>query len=184
MPLYLYTPDLAGDLKHFKYELEHIGNKKIQVTHIRAMGGDLIPESAVLSRDNVPFLVLLNQSACHSYYSLPLQYEKVMRVATLDTLITLYFSMALLKYKFLGLASMECLAQELVSISYRARNRPDAFPFPFISLTCAGHQTGLPSLIRAKVKRLKTSKRKITELMASSSKSASARTRTMKRKLK
>ena len=169
MPLYVYTPDLAGDLKHFKYELEHLSGKKVQVTRINAMGGDLIPQSIVFSREEVPFLVLLNQSACHSYYSLPLKYGKSMRIATLDTLITLYFSMALLKYKYLSLSSLECLAQELVAISYRARSKPDAFPFPFLSLSCAGHQTGLPSLIRAKVKRLQTSKRKIADLIGSSS---------------
>jgi hypothetical protein len=178
-PLYLYSSDLAGDLKHFKYELEHISGKKVQITKINAMGGDLIPQSVIFSREDVPFLVLFHQSACHSYYNLPLKYGRSMRVATLDTLITLYFSMALLKYKYLSLDSLECLAQELVSISYRARSRPDAFPFPFVSLLCAGHQTGLPSLIRAKVKRLQTSKRKIANLMGSST-----RTRTVRRKNK
>jgi hypothetical protein len=181
MPMYVYTPDLAADTKHFQYELEHISGKKVQITKVNAMGGDLIPQSVIFSRDDVPFLVLLNQSACHSYYSLPLKYGKTMRVATLDTLITLYFSMALLKYKHMSLSSLECLAQELVTISYRARSRPESFPFPFVSLTCAGHQTGLPSLIRAKVKRLQTSKRKVAELLASSSKSSS-RNKTQKKK--
>lgn len=178
MPLYLYTSDLEGDLKHFKYELEHLSGKKIQATRIKAMGGDLIPQSIVLSRNDVPVVVLLSQSACHSYYSLPLKYGKAMRIATLDTLITLYFSMALLKYKYMSLSSLECLAQELVSISYRARNNPDTFPFPFISLVCGGHQTGLPSLIRAKVKRLQTTKRKVEKLLERSS----VRNKTQRRK--
>jgi hypothetical protein len=165
MPLYLYTPDLKGDTTHFKYELEHISNHKVQTTHIRAMGGDLIPEMTVFSRNNTPFLILMNQSACHSFYTVPLKFGQQLRVATLDTLITLYFSLALLKYRFLSLGSLECLAQELVQISYKARGKPDAFPFPFISLSCAGHQTGLPSLIRAKVRRIETSKRRIAEAM-------------------
>lgn len=165
MPLYLYTPDLKGDTTHFKYELEHISGRKVQTTHIRAMGGDLIPEMTIFSRNNTPFLILMNQSACHSYYTVPLRFGQQLRVATLDTLITLYFSLALLKYRFLSLGSLECLAQELVQISYKARAKPDAFPFSFISLSCAGHQTGLPSLIRAKVRRIETSKRKIANAM-------------------
>ena len=169
MPLYLYTPDLKGDTTHFKYELEHISGSKTQITHVRAMGGDLIPEMSVFSRNGVPFLILMNQSACHSYYTVPLRFSQQLRVATLDTLITLYFSLALLKYRFLSLGSLECLAQELVQISYRARGKPDAFPFSFISLSCAGHQTGLPSLIRAKVRRIETSKRRIADAMDSSS---------------
>jgi hypothetical protein len=165
MPLYLYTPDLKGDTTHFKYELEHISGHKVQTTHIRAMGGDLIPEMTVFSRNNTPFLILMNQSACHSYYTVPLRFGQQLRIATLDTLITLYFSLALLKYRFMSLGSLECLAQELVQISYKARGKPDAFPFPFISLSCAGHQTGLPSLIRAKVRRIETSKKRIANAM-------------------
>jgi hypothetical protein len=86
------------------------------------------------------------------------KHERYLRIGTIDTLITLYFAMSLLKYKFLSLTAMECLAKELVEISYRARTKPEVFPFPFISLTCSGHQTGLPSLIRAKVARIKTEK--------------------------
>jgi hypothetical protein len=93
-----------------------------------------------------------------------------MRAATLDTLITLYFSMGLLKYKFMSLSALECLANELVEISYRARNKPELFPFPFVSLICSGHQKGLPSLIREKVKRIKKKREKAKTQKNSSTK--------------
>ena len=42
----------------------------------------------------------------------------------------------------------------MVELSIKARKNPDKFPFPFISIKCAGHQTSLSSLIRAKVQRI------------------------------
>jgi hypothetical protein len=63
------------------------------------------------------------------------------------------------------MGSMECLANELVQISNKARENPDNFVFPFISIKCTGHQTSLPSLIRAKVKRITQKKQELKELL-------------------
>ena len=158
-PILFYSPDLEGDTKHFVNEFKHSSSVKTFITRIDALGGDLIPQMTIFLRKNIPFLVILNESACHAYYSVPVKHDRYLRIGTIDTLITLYFAMSLLKYKFLSLTAMECLAKELVEISYRARTKPEVFPFPFISLTCSGHQTGLPSLIRAKVARIKTEKK-------------------------
>jgi hypothetical protein len=154
-PIYFYTPDLEADTKHFTYELQHSSSRRTYITHVESKGGDLIPRMTIFLRNKVPFLVLMAETACHSYYNVPIKYEKMMRVATIDTLVTLFFSLSLLKYKYMSLGATECLAKELVEISYRARNHPDTFPFPFISLLCSGHQKGLPSLIRDKVIRIK-----------------------------
>ena len=54
---------------------------------------------------------------------------------------------------------------ELVEVSFRARSKPDRFPFEFIALTCSGKQTSLTSLIRSKVRRIRTSKKKIEKLL-------------------
>jgi hypothetical protein len=141
-------------MKHSIY-----GAQKTYITKVEAVGGDLIPQMTIFLRQDVPFLVIISESACHSYYNVPLDGNKYLRVATIDTLVTLFFGLSLLKYKFTSLRALECLANELVEISYRARNKPDVFPFPFISLLCSGHQTSLPSLIREKVKRLKKKKK-------------------------
>jgi hypothetical protein len=67
------------------------------------------------------------------------------------------------------MGSMECLANHLVKISIKARENPDTFGFPFISLKCSGHQTSLPSLIRAKVKRITQKKQELKQLLANKS---------------
>lgn len=178
-PIYMYTPDLERDVTHFRYELHHLEDARkggegrvgeLRIHRIQSMGGDLVPEMVIFTRDKYPVFILISQSACHSYYNIPLKYGNSLRIATLDTLITLYFSLALLKYKFMDLGSLECLAQELVEVSYRARESPDKFPFQFISLECSGHQSRLSSLIREKARRFDTRrKKKLQELIAKES---------------
>jgi len=174
-PLFFYSPDLAADSKHFTYELQHTSTQKTYITKVEAVGGDLIPQMTIFLRRDVPFLVIISESACHSYYNVPLEGNKYLRIATIDTLVTLFFGLSLLKYKFTSLRALECLANELVEISYRARSKPDLFPFPFISLVCSGHQKGLPSLIREKVKRIKKKKAK-AKAKAKTSKSSKSKT--------
>jgi hypothetical protein len=83
----------------------------------------------------------------------------------MDTLITLYFSLGLIKSSFFDMGAMECLANQLVHININARNKPEQFIFPFISITCSGHQTSLPSLIRAKVQRITQKKNRLKQLI-------------------
>lgn len=200
-PIYIYTSHLEEDMKHFKYELKHNMPQggSLHISKINPLGGDLIPAMYVFSKakKGMPFLVLMNETACHSYYSVPISgtvqrsttpsaHEhtrehirehirehkhqqisgKQLRIASLDTLITLYFSLSLLKYRFLDLGSLECLADELISISTKARESPDKFPFPFISIECSGHQKHLSSLIREKVKRIKNTRKNTEEIQS------------------
>ena len=164
-PILFYSPDLETDTKHMAYELQHSSSHKTTITKVAAIGGDLIPPMAIFMRDKTPFLIIMSQTACHSYYSIPIGKNKILRAASLDTLIVLFFGISLLKYKYLSLMGLECLAKELVEISYRARLKPDQFPFPFVSLDCAGHQKRLPSLIREKVLRIRATRKKMKKLL-------------------
>jgi hypothetical protein len=164
-PILFYSPDLETDTKHMAYELQHSSSHKTTITKVAAIGGDLIPPMAIFMRDKTPFLIIMSQTACHSYYSIPISKNKILRAASLDTLIVLFFGISLLKYKYLSLMGLECLAKELVEISYRARLKPEQFPFPFVSLDCAGHQKRLPSLIREKVLRIRATRKKMKKLL-------------------
>jgi len=170
-PIIVYTSDLKKDTEHFRYEFRHLSPETpVKVQKIEALGGDLIPQMSWFLRGSsgVPVLILISLSACHSYYNIPLKNNETLLAATLDTLITLYFSISLLQYKNMDLKGIGCLAQELVEISYRARMSPDKFPFPFVSLNCSGHQKGISSLIRERVRRITANKkRKLQDLIQS-----------------
>ena len=61
---------------------------------------------------------------------------------------------------------MECLANNLVKINIESRkDGGDDFALPFVSIKCAGRQTSLPSLIRAKVKRITQKKLELTNIL-------------------
>lgn len=158
-PIYFYSPDIAKDAA----DLAELGLIFKKVT---GSGGDIMPTSYVAMVNSVPAVIIIEETACHAYYTLPLPFTEVLRIASLDTLVTLYFSLSLMEAKMEGFGSLHCVAQELVEISFRARSKPDAFPFPFISLKCSGYQKTMASLVREKVKRIATVKQKLREAMA------------------
>ena len=125
----------------------------------------MLPSMKIICQGKQSLVFIIDQTACHSYFNVPVNGDKILRIASMDTLITLYFSLGLLDSDYVDMGSMECLANQLVDISVKAREHPDDFAFPFISLTCTGHQTTLPSLIRAKIKRITAKKQALREAM-------------------
>jgi Poly(A) polymerase catalytic subunit len=138
-------------------------------TESKKGGGELLPTMTVLYQGKSPLVFLIHQTACHSYFQLPIatgsMKGETLRIASVDSLITLYFSMALLNSSYLDMVSMECLANELIQISIQMRTQPSSSPFPFISLNCSGHQSSLPSLIRAKVRRMTERKARLKQIL-------------------
>lgn len=167
-PIFFYSAAAAADaaelMEAFREDGGASSNKRLEFKKMAAIG-DIVPITYVAMREGRPAIIIIEETACHSYYSIPLRFGEQMRVASLDTLITLYFSLALLNTKVEGLSSLECAAQELVEISFRARAAPEKFPFPFISLKCAGHQQTMASLVREKVRRITTVKKKIKAML-------------------
>jgi len=170
-PILFFSSDPAQDAKElaseFRFELKqpHLSDTKkgrITTKTYSSKGVDLIPSITVISQGKRLLVMIIHQTACHSYFNIPIDDDKVMRIASMDSLITLYFGLGLLKTAYFDMGSMECLANELVQINSRARQESDHFIFPFISIRCAGHQHTLPSLIREKVKRI-TSKKKLLQ---------------------
>jgi len=175
-PILFFSPNSDEDAKAIRNELSFINSEKqkeadaepkkqITIKSFSSRGVDLLPSMKVIVQGNKSLVFVVDQTACHSYFNMPINDGKIMRIASMDTLITLYFSLGLLDTKYLDMGSMECLANELVNVSIKARNEPDKFGFPFISIKCAGHQTSLPSLIRSKVRRVTQKKQELRELM-------------------
>jgi hypothetical protein len=115
----------------------------------------------VLYSGRSTLVIIIEYSACHSYINVGIKDEivtglshSILRIASMDTLITLFFSLGFVQNRFFDRGAMDSLANQLVEISIRARRNADHTIFPFLSIRCAGHQTSLPSLIRAKLKRM------------------------------
>jgi hypothetical protein len=161
------TPHKSMGGKQYEGELPKMTIPKTPITikSYTSKGVDLIPSIKVITQGSKSLVFIIDQTACHSYFNIPIQDGKIMRIASMDTLITLYFGLGLIDSKFYDMGSMECLANHLVNISIKARQDPENFVFPFISIKCSGHQTSLPSLIRAKVKRITQKKTELKNLL-------------------
>jgi hypothetical protein len=169
-PILFFSPDPETDSKELLAELSFLStNKKpIREKVYTQQGLDVIPSIRILHQDGAPLVFIIEQSACHSYLNVPIHDEtiigtgllqRVLRIASMDTLITLYFTLGFVQSTFFDRGAMDCMANQLVDLSIRARRHPESFIFPFVSIRCAGHQETIASLIRAKLYRM-TSKKK------------------------
>jgi hypothetical protein len=149
-------------LKRYKYSYNLKSSGKITSYIYTGINGDMIPPMSIIYKNNYPVILLIQETACHSYYNWPLETGEILRVASVDTLATLYFALGLRgegakKVKELGsfLGGFERLAREIVKIAQKSRLSKTKFPFPFLTLDCEGYQQSYRSLIKEKVVRMK-----------------------------
>lgn len=158
-PIIFFSPEPKVDAARIKSELQRTHTVKTAVFHNEGL--DVIPSIHVLYRGRSTLVIIVEHSACHSYINIGIKDEisdglshSILRIASMDTLITLFFSLGFVQNRFFDRGAMDALANQLVEINMRARRNADHTIFPFLSIRCAGHQTSLPSLIRAKLKRM------------------------------
>jgi hypothetical protein len=179
-PILFYSSTPHEDALYLSTELtHHFGPRKaLTIKSVASKGIDTPPPMEIICYGKSPLIFIIHESQCHSYVNVPLDNKKDMRIASMDTLITLYFSLGLVKSSYFDVDAMECLANHLVHINNNARRQGEHFIFPFVSIECSGHQTTLPSLIRAKVQRITKKREHLKALLASKSKSTSKKSRT------
>ena len=171
-PILFYSSTPHEDANYLSIELTHrFGPRKaLTIKSVVSKGIDTPPPMEIICYGKSPLIFIIHESQCHSYFNVPLNKKTVIRIASMDTLITLYFSLGLVKSSYFDVGAMECLANQLVHINTNARKQGHNFIFPFISIECSGHQTTLPSLIHAKVERIRKKRAHMKELLAASSK--------------
>jgi hypothetical protein len=132
---------------------------RITIVHWHARG-ELFPEMWGIKQHGRIVVVFIDLEFCLSYNTVTLPNVGPLRVASLDTAITLYYQLAFLR----GLdgivpKSIQCFADQLMSISKRTRDRGHGGRFPLFVTTCSGHQPSKASLLRAKAERVAAGKK-------------------------
>ena len=164
-PIIFLSPDPKLDANQLLDEYHFLEKQKtLNIKTFYNQGLDVMPSIYVIHRGSQPLVIIIEQTSCHSYINLPLRDGALkggnLMIASMDTLITLYFSLGFVSTSFFDKGAMSCLANELVEISIKSRHMPpDQMIFPFVSLRCVGYQTSLPSLIKAKLKRMTPQKK-------------------------
>ena len=191
-PIIFFSSDVDSDSKILREEFNFLINQskkssnndksdktdktRVTIKTYSSSGVDLIPSMKVITRGKKSLVFIIDQTACSSYFNIPIDDNKIMRIASMDTLITLYFGLGLFDSKFYNMGSMECLANNLVKLSIDSRkDGHNNFVFPFISIKCSGNQTSLSSLIRAKVKRITQKKQEFKNILNNTHKYTNSR---------
>lgn len=143
-----------------------------------------VPERVVLYYKNKPFLMIVQAIACHSYNTIVLKdrNEKLL-IGSLDTLITLYYSLALFTDDHLILqTSILCLCQKLVELSKKLYKLGNKGPLPAFSISCIGYQKGFATLLREKAARIADEKKKILAKTQTNKRSPKRKNKTLKKR--
>lgn len=114
---------------------------------------------------------------CNSYNVVKLPNALSMNIASLDTAITLFYMLTFVR----GLDgivpnSIQCFANSLVDISRKTRDRGLPGVYPLFVTNCHGHQESKESLLKAKLKRIKSLKKKQYKTSTKSSTKSSSKT--------
>ena len=157
-PILFYSPNSYQDAVALVSQFQKLPHKKFMIQTITIEKSDMIPFFTIIKHRKQIIACIIEYSACHSYIEAATNHGKI-KIASLDTLITLYFSLGLLKTQLFNIGSMECMASKVMEISMKIRSTPRS-RIPFVSIECEGHQKTLPSLIREKVQRI-TRKRQL-----------------------
>lgn len=188
-PIIFYSPSLEADAEQVS---KLLGDTKDVATQMIESIGDYVPRMCVVKFAKRPVLLIVAETACHSFNTVKFGHEeRQVRIASLDLLVTLYFSLELSPEKVLKKffpMKIHCMAQEAIDISNYLRRFPLRSQWPFISLDCSGHQKGFASLLREKFERAAEAKRqrreKLLEDLSFSSSNRSSSTHSRKKSLK
>jgi hypothetical protein len=150
-PIGFITADIKGDAKHVQ---ELLGGHKVAGILLHPAKGEIVPTYVEISYKGLPAFLLIEETACHSYLSFPIVGGRSISVCSPDTLITLYYSLAI----FTGTArryvsNIESRINKLVELTERNRiyKNPNIPSFP---ISCHGYQKGFSTLLREKVNRI------------------------------
>lgn len=171
----------AGYMMHSQSPiLAYVGNPEFHVPIIRQMisdaepqshlkvlrwrgDGDRVPEMYGIQKNGDLIVCLIKEEFCHAYNEVELPGGKTLRIASLDTAITLFYQLTYVRgMEGIVPNSVHCFTNTLVDISSRTRDRGKSGAFPAFAITCHGHQPTKASLLKAKAERI--AKRKTRKL--------------------
>ena len=169
-PLIAYSADPAADIDMFvEYMNKMLGENAVKVDLVNSVG-EIVPPCAILRYQEVPVLLLVKETACHSYVNMKMIGSTSIKVASIDTLITLFMSfMFHPDLDEIIARPILCLIHEMILYSMKVRAAWDSKEnaTPFLSITCSGHQKQITTLLRERAERigrLRNTKKKVISI--------------------
>ena len=148
-----YSPDVERDVNSLK---KYFDNLKIIYHPAR---GDYLSRRVTLVHNGTPIALLVEETACHSYNNIKTDKNKIIHIASLETLITLHLSIY-----FFSISEKEYLCDIGKAIrTHRLLAESTKSQFNIFPISCSGYQKGYSTLLREKVERIQIEKGKGTE---------------------
>jgi hypothetical protein len=120
---------------------------------------DIVPERVYISWNDQVVVCIVKETACHAYNLLPLPKKDFLRIASLDTMLTLYLALGIFTDdRYLLGVPILCLCQRMVELNESFRKLGGKGIVPAFSITCSGYQKGFATLLKEKVARIKKEK--------------------------
>lgn len=154
-PILFYSHDIAADAKELvaliKKQPSH-GTIKVKTVSEES---DIVPSLKLIYHNNNIIIVVIEETQCHSYITYGAsKFTDGLRIASFDTLITLYLSFRYVRMPSIASESILCLVQHMTDIEKNVRLGKHLI-FPDIALECTGRQTTLESLVKLRKERVK-----------------------------
>ena len=145
---------------------------QLDIRYFPAMG-EVVPARLEMSVGKKPFALLIQETACHSFNTMKDEKGRTVLIASLDTLISLYLSLAIFTRdeKYIFGFSLLCAAERFIDVNTQLQRSKRIGQFPPFPLFCRGYQKGYPTLLREKVERIAKEKAsaKIKQLLGKQS---------------
>ncbi len=153
-PLIVYSESPKKDAEFFMDYLIKVGlvQDTLTVSNINAVG-EIVPACTIVKYEDIPTLLFVKETACHSYVNITLVGGKEAKVASIDTLVALFMSfMFHSELEEIVARPLMCLIHEMILFSMRAREQGTLAPF--LSIVCSGHQKQIATLLRERAGRM------------------------------
>ena len=153
--IFFFSPDLKKDAFDLKQLLDNSG---LRILFIEEKG-DLIQKRIEIYQHSTLITVLISEAACHSSNNIKTENNRILKIASLDTIINLYYTL----YYFSNLKVSLCdIAQSIKTL--RLLRVSKVSQFPAFAIECSGYQKGYPTLLREKLLRIQKEKDKFKTL--------------------
>ena len=155
------TPNIKDDAKKVQALLGGAPGCRI---FLHPAKSEIVSEYVEVRYKGVPAILLVEETACHSYLSFPLKDGRSICIASLDTLINLYYSIAIFTVNARQyIPRIESQIGKFVTLDEKNRVSPSP-KIPAFPLICHGYQKGYSTLLREKAKRVKEEKKLLRDL--------------------
>jgi hypothetical protein len=160
-PIGFLCADVKEDAKHLQKILGGPEKCKLLLHQPR---GEIVPIHVEVRYKDVPVGFLLQEAGCHAYLNFPLKDGRSIAIASLDTLITIYYSLAIFTKRLRELIpGINYKIAEFVKLTEENR-RLTSPKIPSFPLSCRGYQKGFATLLREKAVRVKKAREEVSLL--------------------